>query len=267
MVAGTQTQITSTVNPNTWYVLGYAGTSSGMTFYGNYTQIGTSTTAIPSSYYIGPIEFDNGAAGEVQWFRTRAYPPNGAMPSTSFGTVQAKVSLSISPNPATYGQSITLTATCAASTSCAIDYPSLGKQIATGTGSATYTYAAYALPAGTYSSFYANDTTLGSNSTAQTLTVNKNSTYIFAWIKKGTNQTWSSTPINTTAQIKTHNNQLSASLYLNKRFIATTTTTTTTQLNKIGFYHYVFNTTGNTNYTAIVNFSVWLSLYCLSTIL
>ena len=111
----------------------------------------------------------------AQWLRTRAYPPSGVMPSVTFGAVQsASASLTISPNPATYGKNITITATCPVSTnSCAIDYPSLGTTLASGTGSATYTYNAFVLGVGTYSSFYANDITLGTNSIGQTLTVNK----------------------------------------------------------------------------------------------
>ena len=264
LYTSTATETQAFANPPTQGVYSTTMTSSQLTSCENYStcysQPGTGTSTANFGWGIGYAA--SATSTFVTWVRLRAYPPNGVMPTASFGSVQGtSPSLTISPSPATYGPSITLTATCVSNTdTCAIDYPSLGKQIATGTGSATYTYAAYALPAGTYSSFYANDTTLGSNSTAQTLTVNKNSTYTFAWIKKGTNQTWSSTPINTTAQIKTHNNQLSASLYLNKGFIATTTTTTTTttQLNKIGFYHYVFNTTGNTNYTAnSISYTFW----------
>ena len=314
-----------------------------------YTSVGGAPgTAPPTTggFYWSSAFTSSGTYGYIQWLNTRALPPNGAMPSVYFGALH--VILSISPNPPTYGQSINITATCPLSTdTCAIDYPSLGTAIATGTGSATYTYNAFSLSANSYSTYYANDITLGTNSIGQTLTINtitptlslpnfptnysyngnpatitaniishnnqlngnlylssalvastntqttystsasagtyaftfntlgnanytsasvsntlqisKNSTYTLAWLKKGTNQTWSNTPINTTAQITTHNNQLSASLYLNSGFIATTTTTTTTtQLNKIGFYHYVFNTTGNTNYTAnSITYTFW----------
>ena len=115
---------------------------------------------------------DNTMAAYIYWLRTRAYPPNGVMPSVSFGAVQsASASLSISPNPATYGQSITITATCPVSTdTCAIDYPSLGTAIATGTGSATYTWNTTKEGIGTFSSFYAVDGTQNTNSTPQSLT-------------------------------------------------------------------------------------------------
>ena len=144
----------------------FSTTIQGSTAYEliNYGSSTSTTSSVPSGLLnLGwSLQTLSTQGFYAYWLRTRAYPPNGVMPSVSFGAVQAPVSLSISPNPATYGQSITITATCVPNTdTCTIDYPSLGKQIATGTGSATYTYAAYALQAGTYSSFYANDTTLG----------------------------------------------------------------------------------------------------------
>ena len=105
----------------------YSYSSYSYTNQGGYYGIGTELTTSGITFY---------------WLRTRAYPPNGVMPSVSFGSVQQAPSqapsLSISPNPATYGQSITITATCPQSTdTCAIDYPSLGTHIAEGTGTAT----------------------------------------------------------------------------------------------------------------------------------
>ena len=111
------------------YQLGYSNSALTASSF-SYLQYGSESTTIPLNIY---------------WTRVRAYPPNGVMPSVSFGAVQLSVSLSISPNPSTYGQSVTLTATCPIGDSCAIDYPSLGTAIATGTGSATYTYNAFAL--------------------------------------------------------------------------------------------------------------------------
>ena len=127
---------------------------------------GADTTVSSIGNYYAYLGFDTSGTTSftAQWLRTRAYPPNGVMPSVSFGSVQqtSGASLTISPNPATYGQSITITATCLVSTdTCAIDYPSLGTHIAEGTGTATYTYNAFALGAGTYSYFYANDLTAG----------------------------------------------------------------------------------------------------------
>ena len=116
------------------------------------TEIGGSTNQPTiGNAYIDLFIDNNAGSTTFQYIRTRAYPPSGVMPSVTFGAVQSATipTLSISPNPATYGQSVTITATCHASTdTCAIDYPSLGTAIATGTGSATYTYNAFSLGAG-----------------------------------------------------------------------------------------------------------------------
>ena len=226
-------------------------TSSSVAQLQNYASVDSaSTTDLSSASYVFASVY-NGATEKIQWLRTRAYPPSGVMPSVTFGSlIIAPPTLTISPNPSTYGQAITLTATCPLSTdSCAIDYPSLGTAIATGTGSATYTYNAFVLGAGTYSSYHANDITLGTNSIAQTLTVNQNSTYPFTLTSCGA-QTYPYS-CNTIGTISTYNNQLSANLYLNNVLLGSTTTTiSNTITNQIGTYNYKFNTTGNTNYTS-----------------
>ena len=218
----------------------------------NYNTTGQVSVVSDGSQTTGYIWFNGGIGnGKIvlQWVDARLLPPSGAMPSTSFGTLQQapSVSLSISPNPATYGQSITLTATCNTGDSCAIDYPSLGTAIATGTGSATYTYNPFALAAGSYSSYYANDITAGTTSVAQTLTVNKVSPVLSL-----TNCTSGALPYSctTTGTITTHNNQLTASLYRNNNLIGTSNTAVSDTLsNTIGTYAYTFNTLGNPNYT------------------
>lgn len=107
---------------------------------------------------------------QVYWLRTRAYPPNGVMPSISYGAVQYPgAAISISPNTASYGQSVVITATCYPSTdSCAVDSP-LGTHLATGTGTATYTIASANI-LGTSASYYAHDLTSGSTSVTTYLT-------------------------------------------------------------------------------------------------
>ena len=247
----TGTAPAGTFNVGTVY-WGASTSSSGWIDYGSKI---TSTTDVPTAQlYVGINNNQaDGSAPPVStlyWLRIRAYPPSGVMPSVSFGAVLRPLSLTISPNPATYGQAVTITATCPVSTdTCAIDYPSLGTAIATGTGSATYTYTAFSLAAGTYSSFYANDTTQGTNSTSQKLTINKNSTYTFTLTSCGA-QVYPYS-CNTTAKITTHKNQLSASLYLNSKLLGNTTTTISNLQNgTIGSYSYIFNTTGNTNYTS-----------------
>ena len=256
----------------TYYIQSIYSTSSAQTLYVNYVSTVTETFSASASYpYIGGT--GSGTVFNIYWLRTRAYPPSGVMPTVSFGSVQSasSVSLSISPNPATYGQSVTITATCTPNTdSCAIDYPALGTAIATGTGSATYTYSAYSLAAGTYSSFYANDITAGTTSAAQTLTVNKNSTYTFTLTSCGA-QVYPYS-CNTVGTVATHANQLTASLYLNNNLLGSTNTVISNTIsNSIGYYYYTFNTLGNANYTAnslTANFSSYvpINIYYANTI-
>lgn len=164
---------TGTPTSGAYYLLsGYQGNTAGAYATTNYGMLVTTTQAPITGTPLDLNIYSTSSTGVFQWTRTRVYPPSGVMPSVSYGAVLLAIHINISPNPATYGQAITLTATCGLSTdSCAIDYPSLGTHIATGTGSATYTYPAFALPLGTYSSFYANDITQNTNSSGATLTI------------------------------------------------------------------------------------------------
>ena len=259
-VAGTGTQITTAAYtlPSSFIMSGFWPATGNEYMQINYAnQLSTTDNAITYANANLDIFTNTGTTTAVSstttWLRTRAYPPSGVMPTASFGPILF-FSLSITPNPSKYGQSITLTARCLSSTdSCAIDYPSLGTAIATGTGTATYTYNAFALGAGTYSSYYANDITAGKNTTPQSLVVDQNSTYLFTLSSSGA---CASAPLpytncTTTGTIHTRNNALSANLFLNKNLLgATTTTLSSTQSNSIGNFNYVFNTTGNTNYTS-----------------
>ena len=71
---------TSLIYPaSSFFVFGGGGDSSTQNSYFNYTNIKSSSVAMPSTYYPG-IEVDNGATMFLQWIRVRAYPPNGVMP-------------------------------------------------------------------------------------------------------------------------------------------------------------------------------------------
>ena len=250
---GTQFQYSSNGNAigtsslNTSYIFSIDTISTESYFNENYSQIGTQAVNYP---YIAI--YTSVGSIRIHWIRTRSYPPNGVQPTfTSGKIVLVGTSLSITPNPALYNQSITINAICYSSTdSCSIDYPSLGTAIATGIGSATYTYSAYQLSAGTYSKFYAVDNTESTNSTGQTLTVQKISS-ILTFVKE-----CSSLSCMTVANITTHNNQVKGYLYLNNNFIANTTlyiknkNTTNYTINTIGKYTYTFNSLSTTNYTS-----------------
>jgi len=66
-------------------------------FYYNYaTELSSSTTVSSNNYLLLGISSAGSHAGspapetiQVDWFRTRAYPPGGSMPSVSFGSVQS----------------------------------------------------------------------------------------------------------------------------------------------------------------------------------
>ena len=162
-----QTLATASTTQNA--ILGVYATSSAIYGYYWYSTSATTTSdfASSTSRYIGLY---NDWIG--MWIRLRILPPNNVNPTVTYGSLNVlSTSLSISPNPATYGQSITITATCPNPTdTCVIDYPSLGTAIATGTGSATYTWNTTKEGIGTFSSFYANDITQGTNSPPQSLT-------------------------------------------------------------------------------------------------
>ena len=71
---------------NTFYLNSVAVTSSGTSEYVNYNQLGSSTSSggLSSSYL---MVWQDNTETFVQWLRTRVYPPNGVMPSASFGSV------------------------------------------------------------------------------------------------------------------------------------------------------------------------------------
>ena len=232
------------------YVLGLVGISStSITSYLNYASLLSYTSATATG--TNPALNDYDTSIFYQWLRTRAYPPSGVMPTVSFGPMQSpqSLTLSITPNPSTYGQSVTITATGPSTNTIDIDYPTLGTHIATGTGSATYTYTAYSLAAGTYSSFYANDPSTGTNTIGFTLTVNKNSTYPFTLTSCGLRQY--PYTCNTVGTVTTHNSQITASLYLGSGLLGSTNAIISNVIaNSVGNFNYVFSTAGDQNYTS-----------------
>ena len=71
---------------NTFVVMGFAVTASSQNAQINYNSyISTTYTGVSPFTYLMIGSWDN--SGTVQWLRTRAYPPNGVMPSVSFGSV------------------------------------------------------------------------------------------------------------------------------------------------------------------------------------
>ena len=87
----------------------------------------------------------------------------------------ASPTLTISPNPASTTSTVTITAQCPGKTIfnrlCEIRYPTENQELAFGFGTATYTYPAGSLQAGTYKYFYAYDISTNTYGSGQVLTV------------------------------------------------------------------------------------------------
>jgi len=76
---------------NTYYVwgLGYISASSAIG-YVNYQQVSSTSTSISTSGSLTVIinlQYNNVFPMSYYWYRVRAYPPDGVMPSVSFGTL------------------------------------------------------------------------------------------------------------------------------------------------------------------------------------
>ena len=81
--SGSNTQFDSTGQG----ILSVVSTGSIAYGYSNYIAYSATSNVAPiGNYYIA---IGSGAASglKVQWLRVRAYPPNGVMPSVSFGSV------------------------------------------------------------------------------------------------------------------------------------------------------------------------------------
>ena len=87
LVYGDSGYVSSTIPLNTPVILEFAGSTSGMEFYTNSTEFYENPTAIKTPYYLVVAQAGSGAVYTIHWLRVRAYPPNGVMPSVSFGSV------------------------------------------------------------------------------------------------------------------------------------------------------------------------------------
>ncbi|MCL4372080.1 hypothetical protein M1373_02040, partial [Candidatus Marsarchaeota archaeon] len=186
----------------------------------------------------------------VMWFYMRAYPPNGVMPGYTVNTTPISVYVSASSNPIAYGSQVVVTAHCPYATDdCALDY-SNNTQIASGAGSASYTFNAFSLAAGTYG-FYANDITNSTLSSPFQLTVSKNSTYEFSLLVPS-NYSYENESAKVTATISTRNSVIKGSLYFNGTLINSTYSGSLNYVTRshAGDYAFTFNTPGNANYSA-----------------
>ena len=259
----------------------YETTSTTFTY--SYTNSGSLSAGNSGSLYVGIVAQASSASawGPLYWVRIRTYPPSGVMPATTFGAAvtnggsSGSATLSISANPITYGQGVTISATCGAGDSCAVDYPSLGTAVATGTGSASYSIPAFGWAAGTYSSFYANDITAAVNSVAQSLTINKNSSYSVSLTYRGASVSNGKSFTNNlnasgdlVGSVATHNNQLTASLEYDTASPAVCSSATSCTYNSVwnDKSNWANWTAGNANYTSkYINISIGYVPYVIVT--
>jgi len=263
-----------TASKNTWYQWSIIADGSEVADYYstsfNYNSLGTVINSLSSTYtdscgggtetyanngnYIGLVGDGLGSSYVTYWqgIIVRAYPPNGVMPSISFGTPESITgipNLAITPNPITYGGTSTITASGNPNTDTIelfmngnlIGGPATGNIIYTfnslkvGYGPGSYTFNAY------------DENSLKSN--IGTLTVNKATPIISLpnfpqpFIYNGSSAT-------ITASLSSINNQLTGNIYINNTFLTSFTTSTSFTETNPNNYTVVANTIGNANYTA-----------------
>ncbi|MEM0154948.1 MAG: LamG-like jellyroll fold domain-containing protein, partial [Methanothrix sp.] len=195
------------------------------------------------------IAFRNGAGSSgggstvfVQWVRTRAYPPNGVMPSYNIGLTYAPSAPELIINKSTvqYGKADAITASSQISGE-EVEL-SINGNVVAGPTSNTIKYSFPVKVPGVYT---VNATNINnSKTTSLQITVVKATPQI-----KGPQQGFYINSYNSTYSISTTSNQLMGYLYINGVKVSSTNSSNSIKLTAKGSYTIVFNTTGNGNYT------------------
>ena len=115
-------QVSADLTSGDIYGVSWSATGNEQTYINYVKEISGTDTSVSYGNYYAYIGENGNSNSEFQWFRTRAYPPNGVMPSVSFGAVQQTYTpptVSVSPTSTTLDipQNITLTATVSNGTS------------------------------------------------------------------------------------------------------------------------------------------------------
>lgn len=273
MQSGSETSVASPMAINKPEVFSFYWVDGAEHFWGNYgSEISATSTTVATAvtdtlyaggdwYYVTNSAYKNTS---YQWIRTRAYPPNGMMPTASVGSVQqvqGPPSLVISPNPITYGNLSTITLTGRPSTDT-IELLINGKVVAgPSTGTITYTFNSVApgYGAGSYTANALDENSLLSN--VQTLTVNP-ATPKLSLATPYPSFLYNDTGGSISFDVSSINNQVTASLYVNGNSVATATTAST-YITSPSVRTYIVEVTSaaTPNYTAGVpiysNFSIF----------
>ena len=244
---------------NTYYIMSAITPGSGYAYLAvNYqTLVSSSSGYIANSngnLYVGDNGSvgDNGGTGIMYWLRTRAYPPNGVMPSVTFGSVQSTVAITLYLNGVsnanatiTYGTESNFTAERASS------YISLyvngTKVVSLTQGKATYLKT---LAAGLYKITAATNTSGVSNQTYYEKINPVSGASSLSLTSLPANFTFNGTKMTITGSISTLGNQLSATFSVNSNTIGTTTTSLSYSNATANTYTATIFTAGNQNYTS-----------------
>ena len=251
-----------------WRYFWMTATTSGSTYIGasapqlystsggySITSSANPYSSITSNVYL--VIWQGGGYWLINWLRVRAYPPNGVMPSVSFGSVQQVVAITLYLNGVsnanvtiTYGTESNFTAVISPST----DYVSLyvnGTKVASLTqGKAVYLKT---LAAGLYKVTAATNASGVSNQTYYEK-INKASDYLSLSSSPNINYTYNGTKANITAKVLSDlNNQLkNITFKVNNMTVKTFNSTGTASYSNAvaGTYTAVINSSGNQNYSS-----------------
>ena len=207
-------------------------------------------------YYIGYDTGDVGGTATYQYMRTRAYPPNGVMPSVSFGSVQSIAitlylnGVSNANTTITYGTESNFTAVMSPSTDYVSLYVNGTKVVSLTQGKAVYLKT---LSAGLYKVTAATNAS-GVNNQTYYEKINKASDYLSLSSSPNINYTYNGTKANITAKVLSDvNSQLkNITFKVNNMTVKTFNSTGTASYSNAvaGTYTAVINSSGNQNYSS-----------------
>jgi hypothetical protein len=237
--------------------------SSSQVWYKNYVSTAGSQTAesLPSNNIlypsIGIYSSSSSTSITYQWVRTRAYPPNGIMPSVTFSSsIYTPVTLYLNGvanhnDSITYGTQSNFTA-ISLNTS---KYVRLWKKV---NGSIT-PLTNFSKSKSTYlvnlstgvETIIAGTNSSGISNVSYSQTINKSIPTLTLSTLPSENYVYNGTNITLTANVSTIGSQVKATIYINGKLNQTITSQKTINLGSApGNYSIILNTSGNRNYTS-----------------